>query len=159
VCPIAGCSEPELTTRRGYTTGRGTVVVDGFRHRVAPTPAHAPESISHITAKLLIAGWLRGTGWDVSVERTDVRVLRRPDVHAVKGAAKLAIEVQYSSLPYSQWHQRTTDLESSGYTVIWLWGVLAPLSSVELTAIHQGQLSAGQRLWWIDAAGRRLGVG
>jgi len=155
VCPVGDCPSPTLTTRRGYTTAAGTNVSDGFRHRVAPTPAHEPESQLHITGKLVVALWLGCTGWsDVQLERHDTQAHRTPDVSASRAGRKLAVEVQYAQLTVDQWSQRTNDLTSAGFDVLWLWGKRRPPGErsmmIPTSAVHAEMLRRRLPIVWFD---------
>lgn len=156
ICPFANCPSPALTTRANYTTAFGTFVRDGFRHLAAPTPDHQPESLEHVQGKLLVADWLTRAGWtDVELERHDSQSGRTPDVTAIQGNRRLAVEVQYSDLPTELWLERNRDLRASGFEVIWLWGhtrreVSKEAGTIAIGPLQRAVIGATGRLHVID---------
>lgn len=123
VCPVGDCASPNLTTRASYTTWRGTLVPDGFRHVSSPNPGHGLETTHHITGKLVVKRWLERLGFDeVTLERRDTQSGRTPDVTATRNGSRFAVEVQFSPISTAEWSQRTKELADSGFSVLWLWG-------------------------------------
>lgn len=164
VCPVGDCSAPEMRTRRGYRNRFGTFVPDGFRHHHAPDPGHNPETLAHITGKLLVARWLTAAGWtDVHAERRDTQSGRTPDVSARLGASRLAVEVQYAPLSTTEWQVRTDALRASGFEVIWLWGGQAPAPGASqypssLRAVQAELVRNGEPVLWIDPDAAAVGI-
>lgn len=162
VCPVGDCASSRLTTVRGYTTGSGTFVSDGFRHLVAPNPAHEPESLLHITGKLVVARWLGRTGWsEVRLERRDTQAGRTPDVSAVRAGRRIAVEVQYAQLTVDEWSKRTDALLSVGFDVVWLWGgrpAVRQSMMTRMTAVHAEMLRRGLAVVWFDPDADAFGV-
>lgn len=160
VCPVSDCPSPEFRTRKGYTTAAGTYVADGFRHRTAPTPGHEPESLAHITGKLVVARWLGRTGWtEVRLERQDTQSGRTPDVTAIRGRRRLAVEVQFARLSVDEWLARTSALEASGFEVLWLWGAHGTANiSERLSAAQAEMLRRGRNVVWLCPDEERFSV-
>lgn len=174
VCPIPNCSRPALTTRRAYTNRWGTLVVDGFRHLVAPDVddrVHSPESARHQAGKAAVKAWLRSQGFtSVRAERT-VRIdpggqrpgrgrRRRPDVSGVhRSGRRVAVEVQVTPLGEPAWRARTADLRAGGWAPLWLWAwPVGSLSYADTTALRAAA-DDGFDVWFLDVApdGARLG--
>ncbi len=160
VCPVGDCPSPEFRTRRGYTTAAGTYVADGFRHRSAPTPAHEPESLAHITGKLVVAQWLGRTGWtEVHLERRDTQSGRTPDVTAVRAGRRLAVEVQFARPTVDEWSARTEALEASGFEVLWLWGAHSTTGTTDrLSAAQAEMVRQGRLVVWLCPDEERFAV-
>ena len=160
VCPVGDCPSSEFRTRKGYTTAAGTYVPDGFRHRTAPTPGHEPESLAHITGKLVVARWLGSTGWtDVHLERKDTQSGRTPDVTAGRDGIRLAVEVQFARITVDDWVARTESLEAAGFAVLWLWGAHSTASRTErLSAAQAEMVQRGRSVVWLCPDEERFGV-
>lgn len=164
LCPIDRCPSPQITTRRSYTNAWGTLVVDGFRHLVAPDDFdHSPESLRHLDGKVAVREWLRRLGFmSVRVERT-VRTrhrstggatFRRPDVVGDHpGGQKVAFEVQVSPLGADEWRSRTSDLRRRGWRVQWLWAWMNPGGRRALTTALRASADDGSDVWSLEPHG------
>jgi hypothetical protein len=165
ICPYPGCPDARFTTAREYTNRWGTVVPAVFRHRSTAGTGHEPESWYHLTAKLLVADWLRAAypEWQVEVERTvDTGPRRRPDVSAQRSdGTRVAVEVQYSPIDPIDWSARSADLTAAGYVPVWFWGHRGShfraaqtysegAAVVQLGALQQQAWRSGARPHWID---------
>ncbi|GAA2131789.1 hypothetical protein GCM10009843_35680 [Nocardioides bigeumensis] len=120
-CPEPDCISPQITTvSRSARSAR-----DGYRHLVRPGRGHAPESVFHRQAKALIVRWAREQG-NVASAREEVRVgggERVADVLLTSFSGNLlAVEIQYASLSFEQWAERTESYQRLGVAVTWLWG-------------------------------------
>ena len=151
-CPVDGCPRPAFTTRGG--TRR-----DSFAHLPHSNVNHAPESIDHITAKNVLAEWLRKDPCArVEVDPPDLVGNRRPDVRMKTPNGRFAFEVQYAGLIVETWERRHLDMRSAGYVDTWLFGhtprhlrkVQCARSLVSLGRLHVAVLAAGLPLFWID---------
>lgn len=171
ICPYPGCPDARFTTAREYTNRWGTVVPAVFRHRSTTGIGHDPESWYHLTAKLLVADWLRTAypEWQVDMERTvETGPRRRPDVSARKrDGTSLAVEVQYSPINPIDWSTRSADLAGAGYMPVWLWGHRGShfrasktydedVVVVQLGALQQQAWLNGARPHWIDPEHERV---
>lgn len=167
ICPIEGCPEPAITTRRTYVNRWGTVVVDGFRHLVAPVDdTHAPESLRHIDCKEAVASWLRDLGFShVRTERVvwtwhgrpgrgrETRS-RRPDVAGRHPSGRsVAVEVQVSPISEPEWRARTADLSKGGGATLWLWCWDTNDRRHAVTTALRASVEGGSEAWFLDPRG------
>ena len=120
-CPEPDCTSPQITTVSRSARGAR----DGYKHLVRPGQGHAPESVFHRQAKALIARWAREQA-SVESAREEVRVgggERVADVLLTSSSGnRLAVEIQYASLSFEEWAERTESYQRLGIAVTWLWG-------------------------------------
>lgn len=153
-CPIPDCPSPGLVaiggTRRHH-----------FRHGRSSEVRHAPESLSHITAKGSIARWVRGRYPDATVieeHATNAQRDRIADVLVTfPGDRRVAIEVQYAALTVEQWQERHDSYARQDIRDVWLFGhtgdhfKLADRGQrLRLNAVHLALLAADSPVLWFN---------
>ncbi|MDP1792555.1 MAG: competence protein CoiA family protein [Acidimicrobiales bacterium] len=166
ICPMPDCTDPRVTPVTDHAR-LGHHVRAHFRHH-GDGIEHRAESFFHLTAKMLVADWLRQryADWHVDVERTVlVEPRRRPDVYArdVDGV-EYAIEVQYSAITIDGWQARTNDVTNAGMRSIWLWGHVGTHHRADRDDPERVRISpllrhvwfGGRRLHWIDPDAQQL---
>jgi competence protein CoiA len=77
------------------------------------------ESVPHLTSKLELADWFKQDCPNTKIEAYLPPLAQTPDILVND---TLAIEVQYSPLPYDRLTERTLTYREYGYQVIWLLG-------------------------------------
>lgn len=77
------------------------------------------ERRDHVIAKQTIANYFDNKGLDVRVERQLPGIKRRPDIRIEE--MKLAIEIQNSWISPEELKQRTQDMDTGGYKVLWVF--------------------------------------
>lgn len=160
VCPIDGCTTPQLNTVSGYSRGT-TWVPDYFRHvAVADEGLHRGESAMHLLAKMHIQDWAISSGFEAVVERKVDHAHRRPDVTIVdpRSGRRLLVEVQFSPITVSDWRRRNDDLTAARDETMWLWGLVSPTSEVALTDAQRACVCAAGSIWFITADGESIEI-
>jgi len=89
-----------------------------FAHRPGSTCAdHAGESGIHMEAKAIIAGAAIAAGWDAEVEACGDGWIA--DVLAVRGQARVALEVQWSRQTLERYLERQAAYAAAGVRGVW----------------------------------------
>lgn len=108
-CPACGCP---VILKRGHK------VVSHFAHKHSlERKCFNNESIKHYTGKLVLAQILMQQGYYVEIEPFLKEIKQIPDLIIND---KYIIELQFSTIPYSQIIKRTEGLNKLGYKVAWL---------------------------------------
>lgn len=121
-CFLPGCTDRRLRIINRHSSVR--TARDGFSHYPG-AGGHGTESLFHETAKETIRRWVLTHRPDLEVgvevplpvrERVADVMIKWPDGH------RLAVEVQYSSLPVGDLEARTDSYRSAGIAVQWVFG-------------------------------------
>lgn len=114
----APCCQAEIILRRSKL---GT---QHFVHRFRGACTSAPESEDHRQVKQVIVEAARANGWLAEAEIDGLSADREPwraDVLLSKGAARIAIEVQWSKQSQEETARRQSRYASSGVRGLWLF--------------------------------------
>jgi competence CoiA-like predicted nuclease len=98
--------------------------------RPSETCTSGPETPAHDALKNLVARAARSAGWQAAVEQPDPTAVSRwrADVLATRGSAKVALEIQLSSITSPQLERRHRLYEESGVRACWFLGPTPHLS-------------------------------
>lgn len=148
-CPLPSCNGL-LTVSAGLKVGHH------WRHRVAPSVEHTPESLWHLAAKVAIAEWAGRQVPDADVFN-DSRFTpsrNKPDVWVRWEGGSVAFEAQKSSLDSRNLALRNSRYETDGIVPAWLFAHLqAPTllddsSRVRLKDAHRLVAAVGPVRWF-----------
>lgn len=142
-----------------------------WAHRVAPVPAHAPESLWHLNAKAAIRDFVRRRHPDATilVDERYTPAGNRPDVWASTQAFNIAFEVQISALDGREFHRRDDRYGEDLITAVWLFAHLHPpklpgarsaqpevARAVRLRDVHRQLASLGRPVRWLNPDERKV---
>lgn len=185
LCPMPGCGPfarvVASPSRRHH-----------FAHRAGADHASGtgPETLWHLSAKELLARWAAAEpslhGWRLHIDDTPISMpegWRRPDVLAVSpdGSARVALEVQYSTLTGEEWRARHGFYARAGVVDIWVFAHHGPqwrsraasgparreelahrdpgwTAAVGLSGLHQAMLQDEVVPLWLDPTARTIGT-
>lgn len=129
----APCCQAEIILRRSKL---GT---QHFVHRFRGACTSAPESEDHRQVKQVIVEAARANGWLAEAEVDGLSADREPwraDVLLSKGAARIAIEVQWSKQSQEATARRQSRYASSGVRGLWLFRQLRFDTSKDIPAVR-----------------------
>ena len=95
-----------------------------FAHARRSGCTSAPETFEHIFLKTLIAKIACSLGWDVTTEKVGETPEGKrwiADVFCIKGKAKIAFEIQWSSQTETEFKRRQEKYIASGVRTAWLY--------------------------------------
>ncbi|GAA4188830.1 hypothetical protein GCM10022288_15690 [Gryllotalpicola kribbensis] len=162
LCPVPDCDTPQLTTVHR------PVHRDHLRHLSKSAIDHAAESVFHANACALIKEWLdrRYPKSHAQREQWSDNGKRRADVMLTSedGTARIAFEIQYSSLSVLEWRQRHDSYREQGIVDVWLFGHnghhFRPTGddAVKLSDVHRAILKSGSPVMWLNPVIQLVGV-
>lgn len=154
MCPVSGCTMPDLTTVDRSKAGRR----DGYRHLVKGID-HGAERMHHVLAKGLLARWARwAMPGAIAIEEhpsNDTRE-RIADVFVtLPDGKRFALEVQYSALSVDAWRKRHESYRRQGVVDVWLFGHAGAQSRwrdgvMQLNATQRDIAASGTPVLWIN---------
>jgi hypothetical protein len=163
-CFFPDCPMPELkAVSRSHAR-------DGFSH-LSGGQKHTPESVNHEQGKIVVRDWLRSkyppakTDVEVPIDGTRTRVA---DVLTIgTHGGRIAFEIQYAALGFSEWQRRRADYAKQGIADVWLFGHsgaqfkrsrVAPGEHIQLNRIQLALARARQPVFWFNPELRRLAI-